>query len=165
LKKIHHLHAPFASDAATVARLAARFAAVPYSFTPRAKDIFHKGVEMDDLRNKFRDAAGVITLNDYQVPYLRNTFGPLAARVQRIYNGLDLQEFPFQAPDQRPPVIVAVGRLVPKKGFDDLIAACALLAGRRRQFHCRLIGAGPLTAELRAQIDRLDLSSRVELVG
>src|SRR5262245_15277424 len=41
---IQHLHAPFASDAATVTRLAARFAGVPYSFTARAKDIFHQTV-------------------------------------------------------------------------------------------------------------------------
>jgi glycosyltransferase involved in cell wall biosynthesis len=164
-KGIGHLHTPFASDAATVTRLAARFADIPYSLTARAKDIFHKSAEMDDLRRKFRDAAAVITISDYHVQYLRATFGSLADNVQRIYNGLDLEEFPFQVPDQRPPVIVAVGRLVPKKGFDDLIAACALLAARGRQFMCRIIGAGPLRAELGAQIDRLGLQVHVALVG
>src|SRR5262249_15653494 len=74
LKKVHHLHATFASDAATVARLAARFAAIPYSVTARAKDIFHKSADIDDLRSKFRDAAGVITISDYHVQYLRDTF-------------------------------------------------------------------------------------------
>src|SRR5713226_2465784 len=42
LKQLKHLHAPFASDAATVARLGAHFAGVPYSFTARANDIFHE---------------------------------------------------------------------------------------------------------------------------
>src|SRR5207244_13380699 len=37
MKTVHHLHATFASDAATVARLAARFADIPYSVTARAK--------------------------------------------------------------------------------------------------------------------------------
>jgi len=164
-KKIHHLHATFASDAATVARLAARFADIPYSVTARAKDIFHKSADLDDLRSKFSDAAAVITISDYHVQYLRDTFGPLADRVQRIYNGLDLEEFPYSPPDQRAAVILAVGRLVPKKGFDDLISACVLLAERGRQFQCRIIGAGPLWQELDAQIDRLNLRSRVGLVG
>lgn len=164
-KKIQHLHATFASDAATVARLAARFADITYSVTARAKDIFHQTADGDALRRKFRDAAGIITISDYHVQYLRDTFGALVDRVQRIYNGLDLTEFPYSSPEHRPAMIVGVGRLVPKKGFADLIAACALLADRGRQFRCRIIGAGGLLAELQAQIQQLGLQSRVELVG
>jgi glycosyltransferase involved in cell wall biosynthesis len=165
LKHLDHLHAPFASDAATVARLGARFAGVSYSFTARAKDIFHETVRPDDLRQKLRDAAGVVTVSDYHLDYLRQTYGPLAAHVQRIYNGLDLEEFPYQAPRDRPAKIVAIGRLVEKKGFPDLIEACALLARQGRSFVCRIIGHGPLKADLCAHIERLGLQERVELVG
>jgi colanic acid/amylovoran biosynthesis glycosyltransferase len=165
VKKLRHLHAPFASDAATVARLAARLAGIPFSFTARAKDIFHQSVQPEDLRAKLRDAAGVVTISEYHLAYLRRTYGPLAEHVQRIYNGLDLDEFPFTSPYARPPVIVAVGRLIEKKGFGDLIEACGLLAGRRHRFHCRIIGAGALQAELRSQIERLGLQGQVELTG
>jgi glycosyltransferase involved in cell wall biosynthesis len=165
LRGICHLHAPFASDAATVARLAARFAGVSYSFTARAKDIFHQSVRPDDLRKKLRDAAGVVTVSDYHLEYLRRTYGPLASRVQRIYNGLDLDEFPFDAPRDRPTRIMGIGRLVEKKGFADLIDACALLARRGCPFSCRIIGNGVLKAELQAQIERLGLQERVELAG
>jgi glycosyltransferase involved in cell wall biosynthesis len=164
-KGIHHLHAAFASDAATVCRLGARLAGIPFSFTARAKDIFHESAKADDLRRKFRDAAGVVTISDYHLQYLRETFGPLAAHVQHIYNGLDLKEFPYRSPEDRPPVIVAVGRLVEKKGFDDLVEACGRLAGRGRSFTCRIYGNGPLKPALRAQIDRLGLRNRVELMG
>src|SRR5437870_1726244 len=164
-KTLHHLHAPFASEAATVARLASRLAGIPYSFTARAKDIFHKSVRAEDLRRKLGDAAGVITISDYHLDYLRSSYGPLAAHVQRIYNGLDLEEFPYRAPVDRPPVIVAVGRLVEKKGFDDLIDACGLLVDRDRLFRCRIIGAGTLRPVLQAQIERLALQGRVELAG
>jgi glycosyltransferase involved in cell wall biosynthesis len=160
-----HLHAPFASDAATVARLAARFAGVPYSFTARAKDIFHDSARPDDLRKKLRDAAGVVTVSDYHLDYLRRTFGPLAAHVRRVYNGLDLDEFPYESPRARPARVVAVGRLVEKKGFADLIDACALLARRGRPFACRIIGTGALEGELRARIGGLGLQAQVELVG
>ena len=165
-KNIGHLHASFAHEPCTVARLAARFAGVPYSFTARAKDIFHESVRPDDLRRKFQDAVGVVTVSDYHLDHLRQAFGPLATHVQRIYNGLDLEEYPYASPRDRPPVILAVGRLVEKKGFADLIDACALLARRPgREFRCRIVGVGALEAPLRAQIERLGLQDRVELTG
>jgi glycosyltransferase involved in cell wall biosynthesis len=162
---IQHLHAPFASDAATVARLGARMAGVSFSFTARAKDIFHASVDSEDLRGKLRDAAGVVTISDYHLDYLHRTYGPLAAHVQRIYNGIDLDEFPYRRPDDRPPVIVAVGRLVEKKGFGDLIDACALLAVRGRSFRCRIAGVGSLQAALQEQIARCRLQDQVTLIG
>jgi glycosyltransferase involved in cell wall biosynthesis len=164
-KGLHHLHAPFASDAATVARLAARWAGIPFSFTARAKDIFHESVQPDDLRSKLRDAVGVVTVSNYHLKYLRATYGPLAAQVQHVYNGLDLDEYSFRSPRERSPLILAIGRLVEKKGFADLIDACALLALRGLSFRCRIVGAGPLRDELEARIDAAGLDSSVELVG
>jgi len=165
LKGIEHLHAPFASDATTIARMASRFSGVPYSFTARAKDIFHASVEPDDLRQKLQDAAGVITISDFHLEYLQSTFGSLADHVQRVYNGLDLEEFPYKSPLNRPPIVLAIGRLVEKKGFSDLIDACAILARQGRAFRCRIIGAGPLAAELAEQASRLGVESFIELVG
>src|SRR2546425_5038715 len=165
LRSIRHLHAHFASEATTVARLAARFAGVPYSFTAHAKDIFLESVRPEDLRRKLSDAAAVITVSDYNVDYLRRTYGPAAARVQRVYNGLNLNEFPYDPPQHRPPRIVAVGRLVEKKGFADLIDACGRLARRGHDFSCQIIGAGPLEAELRARITQLGPQARVQLIG
>jgi glycosyltransferase involved in cell wall biosynthesis len=164
-KGLEHLHAPFASDAATIARLAARMAGVSYSFTARAKDVFHASVDPEDLRQKLRDAAGVVTISDYHLDYLRRTYGPLAAHVQRVYNGIDLEEFPYRRPDDRPPVVLAVGRLVEKKGFGDLVEACALLAARGRDFRCRIAGTGSLRSALQGQIERHRLQGRVELIG
>jgi glycosyltransferase involved in cell wall biosynthesis len=164
-KGIHHLHAPFASDAATITRLGAQMAGISYSFTARAKDIFHANVEPEDLRQKLRDAAGVVTISDYHLDYLRRTYGPLAAHVQRVYNGIDLEEFPYRRPDDRPLGIVAVGRLVEKKGFSYLIDACALLAARGRDFRCRIAGVGRLRAALQEHIERHRLQDRVELIG
>jgi glycosyltransferase involved in cell wall biosynthesis len=165
LQGIRHLHAPFASTSATVARLAARFAGIPYSFTSHAKDIFHASVRPEDLRGKLSEAAGVITVSEYNLAYLRRTYGAAAAHVQRIYNGLDLEQFRYETPGERPARIVAVGRLVEKKGFADLIEACGLLDGRGRRFECQIIGEGPLEGELQGQIERWGLQGKVELLG
>ena len=160
-----HLHAHFASSAATVARLASRFAKVPYTFTAHAKDIFHESVRPDDLRRKLGDAAAVITVSDYNRDYLTRTYGSAAARVRRVYNGLDLEQFPFASPAERPPRIAAVGRLVEKKGFTDLVEACAILRDRGLPFRCEIVGTGPLELALQALVQRLGLQERVQLLG
>jgi glycosyltransferase involved in cell wall biosynthesis len=162
---IVHLHAHFANIATTVARLASRFASVPYSFTAHAKDIFHESVSLPDLGRKLVDARGVVTVSDYNLTYLRDTFGTLAQGVRRIYNGLDLDRFVYDSPEDRAPIVLGVGRLVEKKGFSDLIEACAHLASRGIDFRCRIIGTGELEADLQAQVARLGLADRVELVG
>ncbi len=62
-------------------------------------------------------------------------------------------------------LLVAVGRLVPVKGFQYLIEACSVLKARGRSLACRILGEGPLKPELQAQINRLGLQETVELRG
>ncbi|GAB4111404.1 MAG: glycosyltransferase family 4 protein [Roseiflexaceae bacterium] len=164
-KQLNHLHAHFATSAATVTRLAARFSGISYSLTAHAKDIFHESVQLDDLRRKLVEARAVITVSDFNVQYLQGIFGADAESVRRIYNGMDLDRFPYRTPAHRPPVILSVGRLVEKKGFGDLIEACSILADHGLSFTCRIVGSGPLEGVLREQIKRLGLDRVVELIG
>ena len=124
---LKHLHAHFGTQAATVARLAAAFAGIHYSFTAHAKDIYHQYEEPVQLDLKIRDAAFTVTVSDYNLQYLRTHFHADPARSHRIYNGLDLSAFDYQAPVNRPHHVLAVGRLVEKKGFPWLVQAMALL--------------------------------------
>ncbi len=57
--------------------------------------------------------------------------------------------------------IVAVGRLVPQKGFDALVRALARLAGGRLS----ILGEGAARAELEALARRLGVADRVALPG
>jgi glycosyltransferase involved in cell wall biosynthesis len=164
-RSISHLHAHFASVATSVTRIAARFAGVPYSFTAHAKDIFHASVNPDAFRRKLVDAAAVVTVSDYNVAYLGRTYGIAASKVRRIYNGLDFTQLEASSARERPPLIVAVGRLVEKKGFAYLVEACRILSSRGRQFECLIIGTGLQEMALRAQIERLQLASCVRLLG
>ena len=165
LKGITHLHAHFATASTTVARLAAKFARIPYTFTAHAKDIFHESVCPEDFRRKLEYAAGVVTVSDYNLRYLRENYGPAAERTRRVYNGLDLQRFTYKAPLHRLPKIVAVGRLVEKKGFADLIGACATLAASGRQITCEIVGSGQLEADLRRRIEQSGAGGIVRLIG
>lgn len=65
--------------------------------------------------------------------------------------------------DKSTPVVVAVGRLAPQKGFDTLIDAIARLPDQRVRLV--IFGEGELQASLQAQVQRLGLSERVALPG
>lgn len=162
---ITHLHAHFGNVATAVARLAGRFAGIPYSFTAHARDIFHRDVAPEVLRRKLAQAKAVVTVSEYNLEFLRRHYGAAAGRVARIYNGLDLASFACASAEERGPTIVAVGRLVEKKGFPDLIDACAALAAEGREFRCAIVGDGPQQALLRERIVAAGLQSRVRLLG
>jgi colanic acid/amylovoran biosynthesis glycosyltransferase len=166
VRGVTHLHAHFGSVATTVARFAAQLAGITYSFTAHAKDIFHEEVDPADLRVKLADAHHVVTVSDYNVRFLRERYGPAAANVHRIYNGLPLDAFPFSEPGgDRPIDVVAVGRLVEKKGFDVLIEACAIARDRGTPLTCRIVGTGDQEGRLRQLIERTHLTDRIDLVG
>ncbi len=166
---IGHLHAHFASRAAHVAALASALTGCTYSMTAHAKDIYHEDVDEDVLRWKIQRAAFVVTVTDYNLRHLRALVGSShddAAKIVRLYNGVDLGRFHVTSiPRRRPPLVVAVGRLVEKKGFHILIDACRLLANRGVPLRCELIGDGAEGEALRARVEQLGLDDTVSFRG
>ncbi|MCC4106959.1 glycosyltransferase family 4 protein [Serratia ureilytica] len=162
---IQCLHAHFGTRATTVARLAAWFSDISYTFTAHAKDIYYQYEETTDLAQKLRDAAQTVTVSDYNRAYLQRQYGTAAEKTVRVYNGIELAHFPYTAPVERPRHILAVGRLVEKKGFEVLIDALRLLRSRTGSFHCTLIGDGPLRAALQARIQAAELGNVIVLSG
>ena len=162
---IGHLHAHFGTLATTVARLAAAIAGIGYSFTAHAKDIFHDYGHDTGLAAKLRDADAVVTVSDFNRAHLRDTYGADAARVTRIYNGLDLGGLDWRTTDPEAREILAVGRLIEKKGFHILVEALVTLAERGLRPRCRIIGQGEEEANLRAQIAGAGLADSVILDG
>jgi glycosyltransferase involved in cell wall biosynthesis len=63
------------------------------------------------------------------------------------------------------PVVVAVGRLQPVKGFDLLIRAFAEVAAEHPEWRLRICGSGSERKALKAQIAELGLEARVRLAG
>lgn len=61
--------------------------------------------------------------------------------------------------------LLAAGRLVPAKGFDTLIDACAILAASGLRFQAAIHGDGPLRDDLQARIDAAGLRGCVGLQG
>ncbi|HSJ03888.1 MAG: glycosyltransferase family 4 protein [Verrucomicrobium sp.] len=165
-----HTHSHFAGLGARTCWWLRKFHGTSYSFTAHANDIFCKQSEaIPGCSRLIQDASLVVTVSDYTAKDLRHRYPDGQTRVQRVYNGLDLQ--PFMAAragadrSKAPGGILSVGRLIEKKGYDDLITSCGLLRDKGVPFHCRIVGEGPLEADLKAQVSRLKLQDHVTLMG
>lgn len=161
----HFLHTP-----ASVARYAATMRGLPYSVSAHAVDIW---TSPDwDLAEKIADAQWAAVCSEAGAEKLR-ALAAEPAKILRLYHGLDLERFPpydaerGQADGTRPdaPVeLLSVGRAVPKKGFDVLLEALALLP---ETLHWRWvhIGAGPEATRLKRQARALGLSEGISWRG
>jgi colanic acid/amylovoran biosynthesis glycosyltransferase len=162
---LRHLHAHFAGMAARTAFWIKEFFGIPYSFTAHANDIFSPRDFVISVAKLMESAAAIVTVSDYAAGLLKERYPESAAKVHRIYNGVDLSRFHSSDFGSGIPAIISIGRLIEKKGFADLIEACRLLYPRGRGFSCEIIGEGPLEAALQAQIAQAGLQSIVKLVG
>ncbi len=162
---ISHVHAHFAGMATRTAYWLKRFYGITYSFTGHANDIFCPGDFPVSLAELIREAKFVVTETDFARKWLEEKFSDARGKTVRVFNGIALDGFFPHEPADALPRIVSVGRYVEKKGFGDLISACAILRQRIPDFECLIVGGGPLESELQAQIDREQLAFQVKLLG
>ncbi len=158
-----HLHAHFASSAALTALRLSRLLGVPYSVTAHAFDIYR---EPRNLREKLERAAFATSGCEYTVADLRRLVAPEhAARISKVVMGVEGERFRRRGPHPAGRSVVAVGRLVEKKGFRHLLEAWALLREKRSLERLVIVGDGPLAGELREQAARLGIEGLVEWPG
>jgi glycosyltransferase involved in cell wall biosynthesis len=166
-----HLHAHFAHDPALVACLVHRLTGIPFSFTAHARDLYQ--VRPSALRARAADAVAVVTCCQANVEHLRRILPApaFAAKVVLVRHGVDIDVFRpgrrlgDDGAARRPLQLVAVGRLVEKKGFGDLLAACVLLKEEGVRLSLAIYGEGPLGPELESAVGALGLSGDVHLAG
>lgn len=166
---IGHLHAHFINTPAAVTLLASLMTELPFSVTAHAKDLYLSPRRA--VRRYLAAAEFVATCTQYNADYLRSVARPVHCdRIHPIYHGIDLDAF-SAATTEPPPAahrsatILSVGRLVPKKGHDDLIAACALLRAAGERVQCTIVGEGPERSALEAAVAAAGLGDTVTLPG
>lgn len=175
---ISHIHAHFATDPAAVVQSLHWLTGISYSFTAHAFDIYvdipnrSKAFRRSSkviLGDKIRMARFVVTCSAYNQRYLTEIASGSAQHIYSIYYGVNLEALsphvPIASMPLRPPLILAVARLIEKKGLSYLVQACRFLADQGYDFTCRIVGAGPLQQALEDEIDKLELTNRVRLWG
>jgi glycosyltransferase involved in cell wall biosynthesis len=169
--EVGHLHGHFCHGVATITWLASRMTGIGYSFTAHAKDIYQAELNPGKLLERKMESARFVatcTCANAQVLCARH---PRPSEVHAIYHGLDTDFFaPPASPEQRdkdtPPLILSVGRFVEKKGFDQLIEACARLRDAGVAFVCIIVGEnGSAYKTIRHLIDERQLNDQVRLMS
>jgi glycosyltransferase involved in cell wall biosynthesis len=161
---VSHIHSQWIHSGGTVAMYGAWLMDKSFSFTGHASDLFRERAALSD---KIRRAEFIVCISEFHRRfYLENGARPEQLFV--AYCGIDTSHFTprRRLRDQaRPYHILSSGRLVEKKGFADLIRACAILRDRGLDFRCTIAGSGPDEAALRAQISAAGLEGLVNLTG
>ncbi len=156
-RDVSSVHGYFAHHPAAVAAEAARRLGVAHGFSVHARDA--RKLSATELGRRARAATCVVACNTDVATEVRAAGGD----VMLIPHGVDLARFrPHAQPDRSPVRILAVGRLVEKKGFGVLIAAASMLS---IPFDMRIIGDGPERPLLEALIAHAGLQDRVHLCG
>lgn len=125
--------------------------------------------DAEEERRAYRAFDTVVSVSEGVRASVEAIAGPLAdARV--LYNPMNLEEVRARSQETAPErpadtLFCAVGRLVPQKGFDLLLAACASLARAGYAFHVWILGDGPEREKLETQIACCGLAGRAELLG
>ena len=161
-----HVHAHFAHDPALVGLLVSGLTGLPFSFTGHARDLLQ--IPATSLAIRAAGATALVTCCQANAAYIVSAV-PARHRppVLVIHHGVELDTFApaRKRTDLVVPRVVAVGRLVAKKGYPDLLQALAIVRGRGRRFTCRIYGDGPLREELERLLNALGLQDDVVLMG
>ena len=161
-----HVHAHFALAQTEVAMAVSGLLGTTFSFTAHARDIYRSP---SALEQKIRAASVVVSCTGYNVEYLQRLCSDMpSTHVQLIHHGVEVDEKPIrarQAPTAAAPLILAAGRIVEKKGFDTLVAACRHLRERGISYSCAIYGSGPGLATLRRHVADAGLGDSVIMPG
>lgn len=100
------------------------------------------------------------SFRDYLGQYVRHP-----ERIEVIPNGFDQKRFRPMAHDNEVPQLVTLCRLVPAKGLDTLLKACALLKQQGNKFVLHVIGDGPIREELEQMAVDLHIYEEIIFYG
>lgn len=162
---IAHLHAHFGTNSADVARYAAAFAGIGYSFTAHGPEEFDAPRALR-LGDKLADARFTVAISHYGRSQLcRWVEHRHWDRIHVVHCGIEPSRFPSPPPMPGGPLrLVAIGRFAEQKGYLALLPALAA-ARRRADIRLTLVGDGELRPEIEALIASHGLGDAVTLTG
>src|SRR5471032_730610 len=162
---IERMYAHFIHTPGSATRYAALMRGLPWSASAHAKDIWTS--QEWELRAKLADVDWLITCTQFARARLAELVTD-ENRLRLVYHGLDLANLPVP-PAQRsrrdgtdpadPVVFLSVGRRVAKKGYDDLLAALAMLS-KDLNWRFEHIGAGVLGDSFEHTAEQLGIGER-----
>ena len=155
-----HVHVHFGAAAAQHGLRIARLAGVPCSVALHGYDVYQQPT---DLAAKLAASTFATAACESMRSDLATVAGtPAAERIHVVPMGVDPVRFARRRAVPGSGKVVAIGRLVEKKGFAHLIDAIAEL-GDGPVGSLTIFGEGPLREALSARIEELGLAGRAEI--
>ena len=107
----------------------------------------------------------IVTLTEKDILNYKNTF-QCKAKLQYIYNPIDPNLVKLKCTyDSSSQKLVTVGRLTAMKGYDLLLKVAAKILPQHPQWQWHIYGKGEQENWLREQINTLNLSNQIRLMG
>ncbi len=159
-----HLHAQMAHVPTTVAMYAARYLGIGFSFTGHAADLFRdRGL----LAEKLLRSTHVHCISEWHRGFYNRIVGRAVEDYPVVRCGVEGDRYSFVRREAvgDPPVLLGVGRLVSKKGFDLAIRTVGALSRGGTFVRLRLIGDGPERGALEALGAAEGVADRVVFEG
>lgn len=155
------LYVHFAHKPATVGRFASLLLGNPFAISAHAVDVW--ATPPKELRAKLRDAAVVLSCYEEARRHLEWLAGSHTP-VRLVRHGVEIPARPFHQ-EASPAIVLAVGRLVEKKGFETLVRGAALLRDSGHDFRVHIAGDGPMWPTLARLVGELGVGELVRFLG
>ncbi len=168
---VTHWHGHWANIPTTACWFLQQIKGETWSAAIHGEDIFSPN---RFLKHKLDDAEFAVVCSGYFCNHLQTEIGLKSPNdVHLNYHGLDPRVMErsetrqFNQRDKNVPLkLVSIGRLVPTKGHDVLIKACAQLRSLHGiEFNLQLIGSGPIENELKALAESEGVADAIEFRG
>jgi glycogen(starch) synthase len=133
------------------------------------------GLKFHVEKRVYGRASRAIALSNAFADILEKDYGFQRSRIDVIPGGVDFLRFNSDASRREARAtlgwrqdhftIACIRRLVPRMGHAKLIAAAEILKTNARQVDIKLVGSGPLNAEINEAIKSKGLETHVQLIG
>jgi glycosyltransferase involved in cell wall biosynthesis len=124
-----------------------------------------KGIPSRFFRLKRNRLKKVIVHTRHCIQELENLTGIPQEKMTFIPFGTVLDKAVVTNGFRQPSELLAVGRLVPKKGFHILIEACGILRGRKQPVRCLIVGEGPELPFLKNRVKQGQMEETIIFLG
>ena len=174
------IHAHWALPSGWMASLVAKRLNIPLFMTLHGSDVFvaERNAVFRMLARQTGQVAQRITSCSPELAQRMIALGVPERKLVLVPNGTDPSSFYANHPEagswrtrwlgvsaESARLIVALGRCVPKKGFDQLVAALPEVFSRYPDSRCIIAGGGPDESLLRASVAAAGISSFVHFAG
>ncbi|MEO1253122.1 MAG: glycosyltransferase [Pseudomonadota bacterium] len=163
-ENLAHVHAHFGTNSAMIAMLAARLDGFSFSVTIHGPEEFEKP-DLIALPEKATRAAFSVAISQYGAAQLKKlTETAVWPRINIVHCGVE-KSYRGDAPPAAQNTLLCVGRLCPEKGQIDLVRAVAKARAQTPDLCLRLIGDGPMRAEIESAARESGVGDLVRFEG